>query len=99
MESTIELHTKGFKDFSKQLANITVQLRTVNAELKKTNQLVKELIDLKDKLESQLFLRLIFRKQLFAFLSMIGNQFYQQPTHPIHHQEFLQMVCRQIYLH
>ena len=52
MESTIELHTKGFQDFSKQLANITVQLRTVNAELKKTNQLVKELIDLKDKLES-----------------------------------------------
>lgn len=52
MESTIELHTKGFKDFSKQLANITVQLRTVNAELEKANQLVKELIDLKDKLES-----------------------------------------------
>lgn len=55
MESTIELHTKGFKDFSKQLANITVKLRTVNAELEKANQLVKELIDLKDKLESQLF--------------------------------------------
>lgn len=52
MESTIELHTKGFKDFSKQLANITVKLRTVNAELEKANQLVKELIDLKDKLES-----------------------------------------------
>ncbi len=45
MESTIELHTKGFKDFSKQLANITVQLRTVNAELKKTNQLVKEKLE------------------------------------------------------
>ena len=39
MESTIELHTKEFKGFSKQLANITVQLRTVNAELEKANQL------------------------------------------------------------
>lgn len=36
----------------KALWYLTVQLRTVNAELEKANQLVKELIDLKDKLES-----------------------------------------------
>ena len=52
MESTVKLHTKGFKGFSKQLTTITIQLRTVNAELEKTNQLVKELIDLQDRLKS-----------------------------------------------
>lgn len=36
----------------KALWYLTVQLRTVNAELEKANQLVKEMIDLKDKLES-----------------------------------------------
>lgn len=52
MESTIELHTKGFKGFSKQLTATTVQLRTVNKELKKTNQLVEELIGLENQLKS-----------------------------------------------
>lgn len=51
-EVEVQIKGKGFKKFRYQINETTASVMKLNKELKKTNQLVKELIDLKDGLES-----------------------------------------------